>query len=481
MTVFLGYFLGVAYAFLCIGIAVLLSRFGLPRPYSRKVVHILVGFEWVILRRFHGASIHFLLVCLLFLLFLFVAYRLSLLPTISSDADNAPGTIYYALAMSVMALFTLFFPAWMNPFGVAVFCTSFGDGFAGVIGQAIRRGNPILYRGKTLFGTLACFVFSFLAAFAVSRIFGFSLSLLACFAIAVLAAELELFSSHGFDNITVALGTFLLCGAFLFLPSIGHYLVSILLTPAVIGFVREKKILTESAVIIALVMDVAVTVSLGNFGFVLLLSFLAGGALVDRFKEKHCTHPDETEKNTAARDVFQVLANGLLPTLIALLFPLLPLASQKSAVLLLYTVALAEAFADTCASGFGAAAKYVFDPFRRTEVRGGISGGMSAPGTAAALGGGFLLAFVAYLFGAVSFFGILLAGACAFFGAVFDSFLGSVLQIKYRCPVCGVLTERKIHCSTEAKRAFGVRWMNNDAVNFISELFAVLLAFLFIL
>ena len=59
------------------------------------------------------------------------------MPMISSDSDNAPGTVYYALAMTGVSLVGCFIPEVMLPFGIGVMCTSIGDGFAGVIGQLI--------------------------------------------------------------------------------------------------------------------------------------------------------------------------------------------------------------------------------------------------------------------------------------------------------------------------------------------------------
>ena len=71
--------------------------------------------------------------------------------------------------------------------------------------------------------------------------------------------------------------------------------------------------------------------------------------------------------------------------------------------------------------------------------------------------------------------GILFAG---FFGALLDSVLGSQLQAKYRCPVCGELTEKKTHCGAEGKLEKGLGFMTNDTVNFLNNLSAALIALL---
>ena len=149
-----GYLSAVGYALACLLIAAFAYKLGLPKKYTRKIVHILVGLEWVILYHFMGPGLHFLIVCLLFLILLVVTHKTKLMPMISSEADNSPGTVYYAVAMSGVAAVGCFVPAVMLPFGIGVLCTSFGDGFAGVVGQLCAKKNPKIYKNKTLIGTL---------------------------------------------------------------------------------------------------------------------------------------------------------------------------------------------------------------------------------------------------------------------------------------------------------------------------------------
>ena len=178
--IFKGYLFGVLYALLCLALALVLYKLGMPKKYSRKLVHILVGAEWIILSHYMGASYHFLIVCLFFLALLLISYLKNLMPMISSDGDNAPGTVYYAVAMSIMAIICLFVPEMMLPFGIGVLCTSLGDGFAGVVGQAIKKYNPKIYGEKSLFGTLANFAFSSGSALFIKYVYGAELSVLQC-------------------------------------------------------------------------------------------------------------------------------------------------------------------------------------------------------------------------------------------------------------------------------------------------------------
>ena len=89
-----GYIFSLVYGVICLLLGLFAYKLGVPKKYSRKIVHILVGFEWFILYRYMGTEIHFLIVCLIFTVLLAISYFLKLMPSMSSDSDNAPGTVY---------------------------------------------------------------------------------------------------------------------------------------------------------------------------------------------------------------------------------------------------------------------------------------------------------------------------------------------------------------------------------------------------
>lgn len=174
------------------------------------------------------------------------------------------------------------------------------------------------------------------------------------------------------------------------------------------------------------------------------------------------------------RDAGQVLANGGVAALCAALLPVSPDTSVMVAALL---GALAAANADTWATEIGALARR--SPVLITTLQPaptGASGAISAPGTAAALAGAFLIGLTALLWQTGSA-GFLAVTAGGFAGSLFDSLLGATVQAQYRCPVCGKLTERRIHCDDQpTERARGLAWMNNDAVNALATAFGAVTA-----
>ena len=105
-----------------------------------------------------------------------------------------------------------------------------------------------------------------------------------------------------------------------------------------------------------------------------------------------------------------------------------------------------------------------------------MSGGMSWLGTGTALLCAFALSFFTCLFGVVSPLCALIAGGVAFLGSVFDSFLGSLFQVKYRCVVCRRLTEKTECHGMKTERVSGLPFLDNDLVNLFSSLFTVLLS-----
>ncbi|MED4925347.1 DUF92 domain-containing protein, partial [Anoxybacillus geothermalis] len=107
-------------------------------------------------------------------------------------------------------------------------------------------------------------------------------------------------------------------------------------------------------------------------------------------------------------------------------------------------------------------------------VEAGTSGAVTLLGTAASLAGAlFIAASGALLLPAAPWLPLALFG---WFGSWLDTWLGAAWQTVYRCPVCGIATERKQHCGRMTVQVKGWRWLDNDAVNVLSAAGAVLAA-----
>jgi uncharacterized protein (TIGR00297 family) len=107
-------------------------------------------------------------------------------------------------------------------------------------------------------------------------------------------------------------------------------------------------------------------------------------------------------------------------------------------------------------------------------VERGASGGVSALGSLASLGGALLAGGIASLFpiGSNPLVLIISAVLGGLSGSFFDSLLGATVQSIYWCPNCQKETERyPLHiCGTQTSPLRGWRWLDNDRVNFIASL-----------
>ena len=475
----LGYIVALAYAALCVGLGSVLYLLGAPRAYTRKVVHILIGAEWFILYRFMGNGIHFFLVALICTLLLLLEYRFKAVPAVSSDGDNSPGTVYYGVSMTLLAAASYFVPELMMPFGIAVLCTSLGDGAAGVLGQLVKHNNPTLFRRKTLAGYLANLAFSFASALAFKVVALPEITLLGCLIIALASAGVELVSVRGTDNILVPLSVTLTALALLKFPVLEGYLLAVALIPTVAAVLLHKRALSSLGTVCAAVLGVLTLSAFKNGGFLLLLLYFGLAHLTDKIKcgsrgraGDLSSRTDFQESESHTRGSRQVVANGLAAAVCAVLY----LAFENDIFAVGFIAAVAEALSDTAASGIGTAWGRAYDPVRGVRCESGESGGVSVIGTLAGLIFAAGFSFVgAEILGHSIAEGIV-AASVAFFGMLLDSLFGSLLQAKYRCPACGRRIETNICCGREASLISGVGIITNSTVNLLCSTFSAIAA-----
>ena len=173
------------------------------------------------------------------------------------------------------------------------------------------------------------------------------------------------------------------------------------------------------------------------------------------------------------RDFVQVLANGGAAAGLSILYAVQPFPAVFAAAL----GAVATVTADTWATEVGSlssAPPRLITSGR--QVPAGTSGGVSWLGSIATPCGALLIAaagLAAELLLTGGWTGwivpIALVGGVA--GAMADSVMGATVQRVNRCPRCQVDTERKVHsCGTQTRYYRGLRWLDNDWVNFLASL-----------
>jgi uncharacterized protein (TIGR00297 family) len=207
--------------------------------------------------------------------------------------------------------------------------------------------------------------------------------------------------------------------------------------------------------------------------------------LLSTIKTETKTAALENIGKTGARDILQVLANGGLAAVIALIYVL----TGNFIWYAVYLAVLAEATADTWGTEIGTLS--ITKPrsiisFRQIEP--GQSGGITLVGTVASLLGAVFLMVSGQAWlatghddsGGYSRWTVMVLIVIAgFSGSIFDSILGATFQGQYKCVVCGKITEKAVHCGHKSEKIGGFKLINNDAVNFLSTIIAALIILAF--
>jgi len=207
---------------------------------------------------------------------------------------------------------------------------------------------------------------------------------------------------------------------------------------------------------------------------VMMVFFITSSALSRLFGKRKQSLNEKFSKGSE-RDAAQVLANGGIAGLFALLHLFLP---GLPLVWLGFSGALAAANADTWATELGVLSRadaVLISTGKKVER--GTSGGISWFGTLASFSGALLVALFSSVFWGwvtgsadspggfvVRTLGLAAAGLL---GSLVDSYIGATVQAIYFCPTCKKETERHpLHsCGTATTRIRGLAWLDNDWVN----------------
>jgi uncharacterized protein (TIGR00297 family) len=208
-----------------------------------------------------------------------------------------------------------------------------------------------------------------------------------------------------------------------------------------------------------------------------LLTFFISGSLLSKLRKKYPLYL-ETLSDSKPRDIYQVAANGSLAGMLIILNFVYPDFFWTGA----YFAVLAEAAADTWATEIGLTSKQLpVSIIGFGKVRKGESGGITFRGTLASVMGSLLIILSGFAglmldkhWSDFALTVIFLSFFAGWIGSIFDSFLGASFQGKYECSVCAKFTESRSHCGKESILKSGLKWIGNNAVNFISTLFSLI-------
>lgn len=250
--------------------------------------------------------------------------------------------------------------------------------------------------------------------------------------------------------------------------------LALLLSSVLAGLALWKRALTPVATLLAWAMCLAIC-RIGSLpAFLILAVTFFATVAADKLAGKRAD-PGGLRRKSGRRDAMRVLCNVGVGTAMILLYGI----TAAPRFLMAFSAVMAESLSDSLASKLGPLGKgKTVDICSFREVGVGLSGGVSGAGSRAAALGAVLIGALCLLFPGADGKTALLVAALGFLGCHFDSVLGSRIQVKYRCPVCGALTERDRHCGIPGRVERGWRRVNNDTVNLLSNLFTAVLAIL---
>ncbi len=251
---------------------------------------------------------------------------------------------------------------------------------------------------------------------------------------------------------------------------------------ALIGLVAYRKHSLSRGGVLGALLAGTLTFGLGGLSWAMVIvAFFASSSLLTHYRAEQKRSVAVEFAKGGQRDFFQVMANGGVATLLAVLSAVFPNAN-RGLIFAAFLGAMATVTADTWATELGLLSK---DKPRLITtwqvVRAGESGAVTTLGLIAAATGALLIGTVAVcgrffegLFGEVFARTLvwmpttaLIAG---WLGSVSDSLLGATMQAMYYCAPDDQLTEKPMHaCGRPAIHTRGFAWMNNDAVNFLSS------------
>ena len=256
--------------------------------------------------------------------------------------------------------------------------------------------------------------------------------------------------------------------------------VGLVLSAAVAWVAYYRRSLSGSGVVGAILVGTLVWGFGGWVWGILLAAFFVSSSLLSHYRQDQKRESALHFAKGGQRDLGQVLANGGWGAALAVLHTVYP---GHTWLFHAFVGSIAAVTADTWATELGLLSRN--RPRLITigrQVPPGTSGAVSLLGTVASVVGASLIGFFAHWLSVLA--GLLTDGFAAEYwvwlplvaagsgllGSFFDSLLGATVQATYYCEKCEKMTEDSLHrCGEPAKWIRGLRFLDNDMVNFLSS------------
>jgi len=464
-----------------VGLAELLSsQLHWSAEASRKIVHVTVGVLMFWARFLLASPLPAIALAVIFIGLNILALMRGGFQGMHATTRFSLGTVFYPLSFLILVIVYWYRdPAILL---ISFLILALGDPLAAQVGETIR--NPVNYtwwkdtkslQGSAALGVLAALLTGF-GLYFLRTMDGLpmpSLQVLALtsLAVGVISVIAEAISWAGSDNLTLPLFSALTLEIILHSPTFsqGWFFLWMIIAFGFAYGAYRLRVLTPNGAAAAFLLGTFVF-GIGGARFMIPMgAFFVLSSLLSKLGKQKKYLLETVYEKTSNRDMMQVLANGGVAGLMAIIWHF----TRANLFYYGFLGSLAAATADTWGTEIGIFARQQprsILTFRPVEA--GTSGGITPIGTTGSLLGSGVLAFTGWLTPAgtlePSFQGTILITiiAAGLFGALVDSVLGATVQAQYLCTFCQKTTEKRAHCpdgSTRLSRGF--HWINNDVVN----------------
>ncbi|MFP4547717.1 MAG: DUF92 domain-containing protein [Fidelibacterota bacterium] len=454
---------------------VLLNKFNVSENTSRRIVHIGVGLMVSTSPFLFENSYPAIALALIFIILNWLALVKDKAKGMHSTERKSYGTVYFPLSFLILVL--LFWNNNPAALIIGMLLMTISDPFASFVGESRLGGKSFMpwVDKKSIGGTIAAFASNFLLVIVLlpllsnTKFSGINLFLIAL-AVSMIGTLAEIISKKGTDNLTLPLFSAMFLDMALQSTVTEKYWIIFWIAFSVMFAVTayRAKSLSVSGTFGAIFMG-SVIFSVGGIKWMLPMAvFFVLSSLVSKIGKKKKESATLMAEKHDVRDIYQVYANAGIGLACAIVFYF----TNNNLFYLAYLASLAGAAADTWATEFGTLLGK--NPRKITTFKRclpGESGGVTIPGTLAAVFGAFSIGITGFLIADTVNVKILVMLVLAgLIGSLIDSILGATLQSQYKCITCYKITEKLIHCEAKTTLFKGRPWINNDFVNLMCTL-----------
>ena len=431
----------------------------------RAIIHSLVGIGVSISPFIFENFFQPIFLAIIFFSINLFSYKNNQLKSFHNVNRDSLGTILFPISFIILAI-----PFWENKYFISssFLILAISDPLASIVGNYYKKAHfyRISKEIKSIEGSLIMFLStsSILVLLSGNIFNGFNIinSIIAILLCSLFITISESISTKGSDNLSIPLTAFIFIEMFNYLnelKTIIQFSLIISIIICILFYFYRKNHLSLSGFLSASLMATLIT-GLGGLSYLIpIIIFFISSTVISKLGQstKH--------KSSINRSVSQVISNGGIPLLICIINHFY----QYDILYLAFLASVAAANSDTWGTEIGKFSNVKpVDIISRITLRKGESGGVTNVGLLGSVIGSFLICISGYLF-INNLKYVFLISISGFFGAIFDSILGSTLQGRF-------ISGDGLKISEEKKDnnylITGVNIFNNDAVNLCCTLSA---------